>query len=174
MEVAEEAKSHKDRARMFKINKYQVFMAATALQRILDKKTPFLRIRPGGGKSFIILLICLWLAKHKPEVKVTVATMNEILQNQMLKHANQFALPDTQFRLWYQLPSTKSDLVIFDEYYHHVRISKLNFTKKGVMNVPTFPFCCFGAVVVNSCAPDCMGSFGRMGNDLRNDPLQRT
>ena len=111
-------------------------MATLTLDEFEKGQNVFLRVKPGGGKSFIILLMCYYLYMKYPDKKVTVVVMNEILLDQMRKHANQFDLPRVNFRTYKSMTSEEHDLVIFDEYYHHVRTSMLHFDTDGYIDEP--------------------------------------
>ena len=126
-----------EQATMFKVNKFQVMHASIALHKMKQNKDTMNVMRPGSGKSFAILLIAAYLAKYEPQMKVAIVLLNETLLEQIRIQSNQFDIPKVNFRLYKELSKGENfDVVLYDEYYHHVRIFKLMFGTDGKLEAP--------------------------------------
>lgn len=92
-------------------------------------------MRPGTGKSFVILLLIQYMIMKNEHYRQTYAitTCNQLLLDQMETFAQQFSnMSRVQFRLPHDFDDPNEfDMLFVDETYHQIMTEPLRFSKSG-------------------------------------------
>ena len=110
-------------------------MATIAIDSLNRNKCPYLYMKPGSGKSFVILLTLYAIARERDRKPLTVAlsTVTQLLIEQMMNFSVGF---DKGAGIQYRVPSDFTDnadwdLVFCDEAYHMLYTQPIKYEKGG-------------------------------------------
>ena len=118
----------------FEATLFQAYIVTMAtFQKNWDDFTDsYISVLPGGGKTSIVCWICKVIEKLHPKLSIAVITTEPHLVKQLSDFSVQFDLENTNFYGQNAMHLLDRDcLVIFDEYYHALWMSKLNISAAG-------------------------------------------
>ena len=108
--------------------------ATFAVDAIKRSKSPYLYMRPGTGKSFVILLTFVMLRLEKgTSMKVAITTFNKMLLEQLEEFSTGFNIgANVEFRLPKDFDERINwDCVFVDETFHQLIESKIAYGRDG-------------------------------------------